>query len=158
MPLDDPDCGSFSTGPNLWPSSLPKEKFQDRIMAYQKRMLKLVETILGILAQGLPKDWGCPPDVFNSLLNQPSIPMRFLHYGPVEVQHELQFGGESLSSQYNSSNAEASSQLPIIPTSAASPSCSKRPARPDSRSSTRRLRPGCPCPWSRKASSSTWAT
>ncbi|KAH9885142.1 Clavaminate synthase-like protein [Xylariomycetidae sp. FL2044] len=94
VPLNDPDCGTFSTGPNLWPSSLPKEKFQDRIMAYQGRMLKLVENILAILAQGLPKEWGCSPTVFNSLLEKPSIPMRFLHYGPVssELEDARQFG------------------------------------------------------------------
>ncbi|KAL7622904.1 2-oxoglutarate-dependent dioxygenase asL3 [Parahypoxylon ruwenzoriense] len=80
VPEDDPDCGSFSTGPNLWPSSLPKEKFQDRIMEYQARMLGLVKDILDILARGLPKEWKCPPNVFDSLLEQPSIPMRFLHY------------------------------------------------------------------------------
>ncbi|KAF7596509.1 hypothetical protein BBP40_001381 [Aspergillus hancockii] len=92
VPEDDPDCGTFSTGPNLWPSSLPKDTFQDRIMAYQGRMLDLVSKILDILALGLPKEWGCPPDVFTSLLEKPSIPMRFLHYGPVQAQDPRQFG------------------------------------------------------------------
>lgn len=94
VPLDDPDCGSFSTGPNLWPSSLPKDKFQDRIMAYQSSMLELVKHILSILAQGLPSEWECPPTVFDSLLEEPSIPMRFLHYGPVPSQDARQFGGK----------------------------------------------------------------
>ncbi|KAI1860403.1 uncharacterized protein JN550_011555 [Neoarthrinium moseri] len=92
VPETDPDCGSFSTGPNLWPSSLPKEKFQNRIMAYQGRMLNLVKTILDILALGLPKEWKCPPNVFDSLLDKPSIPMRFLHYGPVQARDDRQFG------------------------------------------------------------------
>ncbi|OAA36865.1 hypothetical protein NOR_07385 [Metarhizium rileyi] len=92
VPLDDPDCGSFSTGPNLWPSSLPREKFRDPIMAYQGEMLRLVKLLLQILALGLPAEWGCPPDVFESLLEQPSIPMRFLHYGPVPSEDPRQFG------------------------------------------------------------------
>jgi isopenicillin N synthase-like dioxygenase len=95
VPEDDPDCGTFSTGPNLWPSSLPKEKFQDRVMAYQAKMLTLVKNILDMLALGLPKEWGCPPNVFDSLLEKPSIPMRFLHYGPVQAQDPRQFGGEA---------------------------------------------------------------
>jgi isopenicillin N synthase-like dioxygenase len=98
VPEDDPDCGSFSTGPNLWPSSLSKEKFQDHIMEYQSRMLALVKNILDILALGLPKAWECPPDVFDSLLDKPSIPMRFLHYAPVQAMDPRQFGGEFASS------------------------------------------------------------
>ncbi|KAF5585630.1 isopenicillin N synthetase [Fusarium pseudocircinatum] len=90
--LEDPDCGSFSTGPNLWPSSLPKEEFQDKVMGYQARMIQLVGKILQILAQGLPKEWNCPPNVFESLLEKPSIPMRFLHYAPVETKDSRQFG------------------------------------------------------------------
>ncbi|KAI1074639.1 Clavaminate synthase-like protein [Whalleya microplaca] len=92
VPEDDPDCGSFSTGPNLWPSSLPKDKFQDRIMAYHSNILGLVKHILDILALGLPGEWKCPPNVFNSLLDKPSIPMRFLHYAPVQTQDSRQFG------------------------------------------------------------------
>ncbi|KAF5657014.1 Oxoglutarate iron-dependent oxygenase [Fusarium heterosporum] len=92
VPLDDPDCGSFSTGPNLWPSSLPKEKFEDKVMAYQARMVALVGKLLEILALGLPKEWNCPPNVFASLLEKPSIPMRFLHYAPVPSQDSRQFG------------------------------------------------------------------
>lgn len=58
VPEDDPDCCSLSTGPNLWPSSLPKDKFQDRAMAYQSWMLELVEKILDIFGLGLPKERG----------------------------------------------------------------------------------------------------
>ncbi|RAH44770.1 isopenicillin N synthase family dioxygenase [Aspergillus brunneoviolaceus CBS 621.78] len=93
VPEEDPDCGSFSTGPNLWPSRLPKAAFQDRVMAYQSRMVSLVRTILDILAQGLPAEWGCSPEVFHDLLVKPSIPMRFLHYAPVQAEEDArQFG------------------------------------------------------------------
>jgi isopenicillin N synthase-like dioxygenase len=94
VPEDDPDCGSFSTGPNLWPSSMGETRFQERVMDYQSKMLGLVQTILDILALGLPKEWKCPPKVFQPLLNKPSIPMRFLHYGPVATQDARQFGGK----------------------------------------------------------------
>lgn len=96
VPEDDVDCGTFSTGPNLWPSSLPKARFQDHIMEYQGRMLKLVKTLLTILALGLPKEWGCSADVFDSLLDKASIPMRFLHYAPVSDPDPLKFGGKLL--------------------------------------------------------------
>ncbi|KAF2134741.1 Clavaminate synthase-like protein [Dothidotthia symphoricarpi CBS 119687] len=89
---NDPDYGSFSTGPNQWPSNMHEEKFQGRVMDYQKRMLGLVKEILDILALGLPKDWKCPSNVFDPLLNEPSIPMRYLHYGPIEVHNSRQFG------------------------------------------------------------------
>lgn len=62
-------------------------------MAYQGRMLVLVKEILNILALGLPEEWKCPPNVFDSLLDKPSIPMRFLHYGPVPTQDSRRFGG-----------------------------------------------------------------
>ncbi|KAH6984469.1 hypothetical protein BKA56DRAFT_630887 [Ilyonectria sp. MPI-CAGE-AT-0026] len=65
VPEDDVDCGTFSTGPNLWPSSLPKARFRDRIMEYQDRMLELYKA---------------------------SIPMRFLHYAPVSNPDPLKFG------------------------------------------------------------------
>ncbi|KAJ6442766.1 putative 2-oxoglutarate-dependent dioxygenase [Purpureocillium lavendulum] len=92
VPESDPDCGTFSTGPNQWPSSLAKESFEDVIMDYQKTMLSLVKVILDILALGLPKQWECPPNVFDSLLDKPSIPMRFLHYAPVQSSDPRQFG------------------------------------------------------------------
>ena len=65
-------------------------------MNYQDRMLGLVQVILRILARGLPADWGCAPHVFESLLHEPSIPMRLLHYGPVQAPDPRQFGGKSL--------------------------------------------------------------
>lgn len=69
-------------------------------MAYQNKMLSLVKIILEILAQGLPGEWHCASDVFDSLLESPSIPMRFLHYSPVTTQDPRQFGGELSSTTY----------------------------------------------------------
>ncbi|KAK2014999.1 citrinin biosynthesis oxygenase CtnA [Colletotrichum eremochloae] len=90
--LDDPDCGTFSTGPNLWPTSLPDEEFRIPILKYQAKMVELVGALLKILARGLPKEWNCPEDVFDNLLIDPSIPMRFLHYAPQPSCPENQFG------------------------------------------------------------------
>ncbi|ODA78214.1 hypothetical protein RJ55_05595 [Drechmeria coniospora] len=89
---DDPEAGTFSTGPNLWPKSLPKEDFQMPIMEYQSKMVELVKVLLKILALGLPEEWSCPPDVFDELAVNPSIPMRLLHYAPQTVMDARQFG------------------------------------------------------------------
>ena len=62
-------------------------------MEYQGKMVKLVKVLLKILALGLPKEWGCNPDVFDELAVNPSIPMRLLHYAPQSVKSERQFGG-----------------------------------------------------------------
>lgn len=90
--VDDPEAGSFLTGPNLWPD-LPTEDFRDVVLAYQKRMVTLAHTIVRILVQGLPTEWGCPPDALDGLTVDPAIPMRFLHYGPVQQKDPRQFGG-----------------------------------------------------------------
>ncbi|THC89927.1 hypothetical protein EYZ11_010609 [Aspergillus tanneri] len=93
VPEDHPDCGTFSTGPNLWPKSLPDEEFRTPIMQYQARMVELVKVLLKILAQGLPKEWKCPPNALDALAeNEPSIPMRLLHYAPQPILDERQFG------------------------------------------------------------------
>ncbi|KAI1768920.1 putative 1-aminocyclopropane-1-carboxylate oxidase [Hypoxylon sp. FL1150] len=91
VPADDPEAGSFLTGPNLWPD-LPKKEFQDVVLAYQARMVALAQTIINILVQGLPEKWGCPPDALDGLTVDPAIPMRFLHYGPVKEKDPRQFG------------------------------------------------------------------
>ncbi|KAI0405423.1 citrinin biosynthesis oxygenase CtnA [Xylaria palmicola] len=91
VPADDPKAGTFLTGPNLWPS-LPKEDFQDIILAYQARMLELAQVIIRILVQGLPKEWCCTPDALDGLTVDPAIPMRMLHYGPVKEKDPRQFG------------------------------------------------------------------
>ena len=56
-------------------------------------MVKLVETLVKILAQGLPKEWECSPHIFDDLVVKPSIPMRLLHYGAQNEIDPRQFGG-----------------------------------------------------------------
>lgn len=57
-------------------------------------MLDLSKTLLKILARGLPKAWGHSPDVMDQFAeNDPSMPMRLLHYAPQEILDERQFGG-----------------------------------------------------------------
>ncbi|KAI0010263.1 Clavaminate synthase-like protein [Xylariaceae sp. FL0662B] len=92
VPADDPDAGTFSTGPNLWPKQIPDEEFRIPIMEYQATMLELTKTLLKILALGLPKAWGCPPDVMDEFAVNPSMPMRLLHYAPQQVLDQRQFG------------------------------------------------------------------
>lgn len=94
IPADHPDAGSFSTGPNLWPSKIPEDQFRKPVMDYQAKMVNLAKVLLKILGRGLPKEWGHPPSVLEKLAENPSIPMRMLHYAPQEVLHDTQFGGE----------------------------------------------------------------
>ncbi|KAJ5531851.1 hypothetical protein N7527_005244 [Penicillium freii] len=91
-PADHPDAGKFSTGPNLWPGTLPDENFRQPVMEYRARMLDLVGILIKILGQGLPKAWGYSPDVLNDILINPSIPMRLLHYAPETNIDPRQFG------------------------------------------------------------------
>lgn len=56
-------------------------------------MVALGNTLLKILGHGLPKSWNCSPDVFDSLAENPAIPMRMLHYAAQPVHDEKQFGG-----------------------------------------------------------------
>ena len=92
-PADHPDAGSFSTGPNLWPTALPDEQFHDRVMEYRHQMTRLVENIVQILARGLPKEWGHSSQIFDDLTVNPSIPMRLLHYAAQKNIDPRQFGG-----------------------------------------------------------------
>lgn len=108
IPKDDPEAGTFSTGPNLWPKSLPGEIFRTPIMNYQATMLALVKTLLKILARGLPSDWGCSPDVFDEFAENPSMPMRLLHYAPQPVRDESQFGGTCLEVNKAKTNSNVS--------------------------------------------------
>ena len=62
-------------------------------MEYQSTMLELVKTLLSILALGLPKAWGCSPNVFDEFAVRPSMPMRLLHYAPQAIRDDRQFGG-----------------------------------------------------------------
>ena len=92
---DHPDAGTFSTGPNQWPRNLPDEVFRAPVMKYQAQMLALSKVILKLLARGLPKEWGHSPDVMDAFgENEPSMPMRLLHYAPTLERDEAQFGGK----------------------------------------------------------------
>lgn len=64
-------------------------------MEYQGKMLELVKILLKILALGLPEEWGCPPDVFDALAVNPSMPMRLLHYAPNPTYNDTCFGGKT---------------------------------------------------------------
>ncbi|KAL4790349.1 hypothetical protein BDV19DRAFT_382360 [Aspergillus venezuelensis] len=91
-PADAPEAGTFHTGPNQWPKSLPAEEFSIPIMKYHAKMIEMVKAIVKVLAAGLPKEWNCPPDVFDELTVNPSAPLRLLYYAPQPVVNENQFG------------------------------------------------------------------
>ncbi|KXS94993.1 hypothetical protein AC578_1528 [Pseudocercospora eumusae] len=94
VPADDPEAGSFSTGPNLWPAALADSDFREPVMKYHAKMLELVRVLLEILSLGLPREWGCSSDALCQLgSGRPCCPMRLLHYGPPEHLDERQFGG-----------------------------------------------------------------
>ena len=69
------------------------------MLAYQAKMVELAGIIIRTLVRGLPEEWGCPPDALDGLMDDPAIPMRMLHYGPVKEQDSRQFGGMSCPSQ-----------------------------------------------------------
>ncbi|KXT16717.1 hypothetical protein AC579_5244 [Pseudocercospora musae] len=93
VPADDPEAGSFSTGPNLWPTSLADSDFREPVMEYHANMLKLVRVLLEILSLGLPRDWWCSPDALCQLgSGRPCCPMRLLHYEPRDCLDEREFG------------------------------------------------------------------
>ncbi|KAM6485394.1 Clavaminate synthase-like protein [Trichoderma sp. SZMC 28011] len=92
IPADHPDAGTFLNGPNLWPTSIPEDDFRKPLISYQSQMVALGNTLLKILGHGLPKSWNCSPDVFDSLAENPAIPMRMLHYAAQPVHDEKQFG------------------------------------------------------------------
>lgn len=93
IPADHPEAGTFSTGPNLWPTSLQEDEFRIPIMAYQAKMVNMAKILLKILGRGLPSEWGHPESVLEKLADNPSIPMRMLHYAPQPVRYDNQFGG-----------------------------------------------------------------
>ncbi|CEJ81466.1 hypothetical protein VHEMI01588 [[Torrubiella] hemipterigena] len=92
IPPDHPDAGTFSTGPNLWPAGLDENDFRKPVMEYQAKMVNLAKVFLKILGRGLPKEWGHKEDVLEQLAENPSIPMRMLHYAPQPVRQDNQFG------------------------------------------------------------------
>lgn len=61
----------------MWPD-LPENEYRISIMEYRKKVLRLAETILTILALGLP--YGS--DVFNEFMKQPVANLKLLHYPP----------------------------------------------------------------------------
>jgi len=95
VPRDDPRAGRFLTGPNQWPQSLAYEDFEMPLQDYRSRMVGLAETVLKILALGLPSHLRSP-DVFDEFMIKPSGNLRLLHYPPQKSKDERQLGGESL--------------------------------------------------------------
>ncbi|KAH8674589.1 hypothetical protein BGZ60DRAFT_526544 [Tricladium varicosporioides] len=77
VPADDPRAGKFLQGPNMWPD-LPEDEYRRPIMEYRSRMLHLAETLMQILALGLP--YGA--DIFNEFTKDPIGNLKLLHYPP----------------------------------------------------------------------------
>jgi len=92
IPKDHPDAGTFLTGPNQWPKALKPEEFQKPIMNYRDNMVGLAKKVMRVLALGLPKEWGCAPDVFDEFFVDPSGNMRLLHYPPQTSTDPRQMG------------------------------------------------------------------
>lgn len=93
IPPDDPRAGKFLQGPNMWPS-LPESSYQTPVKVYRVKMLHLAETILTILALGLPY----VADVFNSFMKPPVANLKLLHYPPNESKDRL---GDAFFQQLN---------------------------------------------------------
>jgi isopenicillin N synthase-like dioxygenase len=96
IPRDDPDAGTFLTGPNQWPKSLTADEFANPVLKYRNTMVELAGKVLKILALGLPKEWNCPPDVFDEFLINPSGNLRLLHYPPQISTDPRQLGGKNI--------------------------------------------------------------
>lgn len=64
----DPTAGSFSTGPNLRPKSLPDETFKIPILQFQSKMLQLAKQILKFSPEVFPMNWAWLKTPFWSLL------------------------------------------------------------------------------------------
>jgi isopenicillin N synthase-like dioxygenase len=62
-------------------------------MEYREIMLELSKKVMRILAQGLPKEWNCAPDVFDEFFYKPSGNLRLLHYPPQTSTDPRQLGG-----------------------------------------------------------------
>ncbi|CZR68452.1 related to gibberellin 20-oxidase [Phialocephala subalpina] len=90
IPSSSPLAGKFLQGPNMWPN-LPSSQFQTPIMQYRAKMLQLAETILTILALGLP--YGA--DVFNDFMQSPVANLKLLHYPPNESKDRLGAGAHT---------------------------------------------------------------
>ena len=85
---------TFSTGPNLWPKSLPNEQFETPIMEYRSRMVELAEVMVQILCSWPSKRMRVALPMFSiSSQSHLQIPMRLLHSGPQNSIDQRQFGG-----------------------------------------------------------------
>lgn len=91
-PSSDPDHKySWFNPPNVWPTSLPDVEtvFRKPINEYYGHMYPLSETILDIIAAGMP--YG--PAIFDEFKTDPVAVMRLLHYPPQSKSSDaLQFG------------------------------------------------------------------
>jgi len=106
MDKNDPQAGTFLKGPNFWPAALTEEEFKQPVMEYHTKLLKLHETLLKILAIGLPYE----DNVFDVLMKDPVANIKLLHYSPnppKESPSELSLGGELLQSSGHSIGLES---------------------------------------------------
>ncbi|KAF4636913.1 hypothetical protein G7Y89_g1178 [Cudoniella acicularis] len=87
IPADDPQAGGFLQGPNMWPDLL-EEQYRKPIVEYRERMLHLAETLVTILALGLP--YGA--DIFENFMKDPVANLKLLHYPPNLPGNEQQLG------------------------------------------------------------------
>jgi isopenicillin N synthase-like dioxygenase len=74
----DPEAGTFLKGPNLWPDGLSDEVFRTPVMEYHAKVVEVHETLLKILALGLPYE----DNVFDDLMRDPVANLKLLHYPP----------------------------------------------------------------------------
>jgi len=91
----DPQAGSFLKGPNFWPAALCDEVFRTPIMEYHAKVLKVHETLLKVLALGLPYE----ENVLDALMRDPVANLKLLHYPPKQPEtgpDDFSLGGECL--------------------------------------------------------------
>lgn len=93
VPQGDPASGTFLKGPNLWPLSLRDCDFRDTVMEYHSRVLKLHETLLGLLIEGL--EYEGARAVMEEFMKDPVANIKLLHYPPnvSEALREESIGG-----------------------------------------------------------------
>ena len=93
IPPDDPRCGRFYMGPNVWPSSLESSAFQGPCEEYYATIFDLSLKVISLIAHTLP--YGS--DVFEKFVaNDPAAPLRLLHYPPAaRMEGKKQFGASA---------------------------------------------------------------
>lgn len=77
-PAEDQRAGQFCIGPNIWPDGLSDEEFKEPVMRYHAEGVRVHETLLKIIAMGLPYGG----DVFDVLMTDPVANIKLLHYPP----------------------------------------------------------------------------